>query len=575
MAPTSMHSHTIMPFGESTKGPRSRSVTSKTTVSRRGGGGGGGGDGRRFGRSHDAHDGSKRVPRGDVGLDAPRYLPNPLRVKSVSAGNGAAGGAGGDLPQPPVTIRGIRKDTEAINAAAGVASPSVGHRAAPAGLDTSYADVAPAPGEEVRPPAGGGQYQSHHRPNPSSGSTSLFMASGVNPTLARDTTQDGMRGAQGMRAVTGGGFSGSGSGAAINQPGGLPRGATHGSPTVRPTTSPGNHLPLRSPPPAGREAAGGQGLRPGSPGTRLYVELSGVSSDPAALAKGAVSHVVNVEMPARMSMPSPPKLVIPKRVRAVGGGGALSPIAAAVGARPGSPRSTFHQTFPANAADHTVTESPSRGPGTLAALNAVMLDERERSSGPIGGCGERIEGQRQNDGAMSIETLGGTSIPGALDAPPAERDDSAVAADADDADVAADDPASGRRLGRRPGTAGMLSASEEGFISAVQFGFRSRPSTSRTLPLGAGWAVGQRRNLARNDLGEGLGFNLTDLVGQDFVVGGNAGRTGGMEGSQKGGGKGAGGGGFSVGVGRDGRVGGGGGGRRNHLGTSQKSRTRA
>jgi hypothetical protein len=64
---------------------------------------------------------------------------------------------------------------------------------------------------------------------------------------------------------------------------------------------------------------------------------------------------------------------------------------------------------------------------------------------------------------------------------------------------------------------------EEGYISAAQFGFRSRSTTSRVLPLGAGWAVGRRRNLARLDQAEGLGFDLADLVGQDFATGRNGG----------------------------------------------------
>ena len=34
-----------------------------------------------------------------------------------------------------------------------------------------------------------------------------------------------------------------------------------------------------------------------------------------------------------------------------------------------------------------------------------------------------------------------------------------------------------------------------GLTSAAQFGFRSRPTTSRVLPLGAGWALGQRQGL--------------------------------------------------------------------------------
>jgi hypothetical protein len=53
-------------------------------------------------------------------------MPSPLIVQSVAVGEDAAVPS---LPQPPVTMRGIRRDAEAVTAGAG-AEPSAGGSAA-------------------------------------------------------------------------------------------------------------------------------------------------------------------------------------------------------------------------------------------------------------------------------------------------------------------------------------------------------------------------------------------------------------------------------------------------------------
>ena len=117
-----MASHTIIaPFGETSSRPRGRPSTS-------------GGVGHSARRSPERRRPATRGGTLTVGLGrsnssashrdyqhqhqlSPRYLANPLLVKSVS-GDGGRGGlyvpptGGVHLPQPPVTLRGIRRDAE-------------------------------------------------------------------------------------------------------------------------------------------------------------------------------------------------------------------------------------------------------------------------------------------------------------------------------------------------------------------------------------------------------------------------------------------------------------------------------
>ena len=298
-------------------------------------------------------------------------------------------------------------------------------------------------------------------------------------------------------AKTGGGGDGGGKGWGGGGRGGGGVGISQEGKTIRPTTAPehvprhhhGSGLGMRQ----GQGQAQGQGrpqsgqdgnpsepTRVASPPTRSYVWLCGEERSPDrgqggihSLSSPAASpSVVAIETPIALPIPCPGRLAVSHegdiaRVVVVGGGGDAE-------TRPPSPT-------------HTV------------AL-AVVGSSKQSPRSVVG---------RAGCGFGDTTTATGVSSGGAAAA--------AMHTEAPKAAVtryhAA--PAAAATARGRPQVA--MARGEE-LVSTVQFGFRSRPTTSRVLPLGPGWAVGRRRGLARQSQGDRLGFDLEDLVGPTLTA---------------------------------------------------------